>query len=82
MSAEKKTVDETKTEKMVKIRLPRVRGESDTMYWAINERDWLIKRGEEVEVPESLANLIYRQEEAKEEAYKRREAIKNRTNNA
>ena len=82
MSAEKKTVDETKTEKMVKIRLPRVRGESDTMYWAINERDWLIKRGEDVEVPESLANLIYRQEEAKEEAYKRREAIKNRTNNA
>lgn len=80
MSAEKKTV-ETKTEEMVKIRIPRVRGESDTMYWSINERDWLIKRGEEVEVPKFLADLIYAQEEAKEEAYKRREAIKNRTNN-
>ena len=80
MSTEKKAV-ETKTEEMVKIRLPRVRGESDTMYWSINERDWLIKRGEEVEVPKFLADLIDRQEEAKEEAYKRREAIKNRTNN-
>ena len=80
MSTEKKTVEQ-KTEEMVKIRIPRVRGESDTMYWSINERDWLIKRGEEVEVPKFLADKIYEQEEAKEEAYKRREAIKNRTNN-
>ena len=79
MATEKKAV-ETKTEEMVKIRIPRVRGESDTMYWSINERDWLIKRGEEVEVPKFLADKIWEQEEAKEEAYKRREAIKNRTN--
>lgn len=80
MSTEKKTT-ETKTEEMVKIRLPRVRGESDTQYWCINERDWLIRRGEEVEVPKFLADKIYEQEEAKEEAYKRREAIKNRSAN-
>ena len=80
MSTEKKT-NETVTEKMVKIRIPRVRGESDTVYWSINERDWLIKRGEEVEVPEFLAQKIWEQEEAKEEAYKRREAVKNRSAN-
>ena len=79
MSTEKKT-NETKTEKMVKIRLPRERGESDTMCWSINGRRWLIKRGVEVEVPEILAEFIYSQEEAKEAAYNRIEAAKNASN--
>lgn len=79
MSTEKKTT-ETKTEKMVKIRLPREREKPDAAYWSLNGRKWLIKRGVEVEVPEALANLIYRQEEAKEEAYKKREAAKNASN--
>lgn len=79
MSTEKKTTETKteKTEKMVKIRLPRERGESDTAYWSLNGRKWLIKKGVEVEVPEDLAELIYRQEEAKEAAYNRIEAAKN-----
>ena len=71
---------EIETEKMVKIRLPRERGESDTMCWSINGRRWLIKRGVEVEVPEILAEFIYEQEEAKEAAYNRIEAAKNASN--
>ena len=80
MSTEKKTT-ETKTEEMVTIRLPRERGKSDAQYWCIGERDWLIKRGEAVEVPKYLADKIEEQENAKEEAYKRREAMKNRSSN-
>lgn len=76
MSTEKKTT-EVKTEKTVKIKLPRIKGESDTVYVSINNRNWLIKRGVEVEVPECVKELIDQQEEAIEEAYKRREAAKN-----
>ena len=67
----------TKTEKKVKIRLPRIKGESDTLYVSINERNWLIKRGVTVEVPECVAKLLEEIEEAQEEAYQRREAAKN-----
>lgn len=76
MSTEKKTT-EVKTEKTVKIKLPRIKGESDTVYVSINNRNWLIKRGVEVEVPECVAELIDQQDAAIEEAYNRREAAKN-----
>ena len=78
MATEKKI--EAKTEKMVTIKLPRIKGESDSVYVSINERDWLIKRGVEVEVPECVKILIDEQENALEEAYRRREAAKNRHN--
>jgi hypothetical protein len=76
MSTENKTV-EKKTEKMVTIRLPRVKGESDSVYVSINERNWLIKRGCSVEVPECVAKLIEEQELAIEEAEERKEKAKN-----
>ena len=74
----KATVDEP--EKTVKIKLPRIKGESDSVYVSINERDWLIKRGVEVEVPECVAILLDEQDKALEEAYKRMEAAKSRHN--
>ena len=74
MATEKKT--EAKTENMVTIKLPRIKGESDSVYVSINERDWLIKRGVAVEVPECVAELLDQQEQALEEAYNRREAAK------
>ena len=74
MATEKKTAETTET--MVTIKLPRIKGESDSVYVSINERDWLIKRGVSVEVPECVAKLIEQQEQAQEEAYNRREAAK------
>ena len=41
-------------EKMVKIRLPKERGNDADVYVSVNERSWLIKRGVEVEVPEEI----------------------------
>ena len=66
-------------EKMVTIRLPRVKGESDSVYVSINDRNWLIKRGVAVEVPECVANLFEEQDRAIEEAEERKERAKNAT---
>ena len=76
MSTENKTT-EKKTEKMVTIKLPRIKGESDSVYVSINERNWLIKRGVAVEVPECVANLLDEQDRAIEEAEERKERAKN-----
>lgn len=67
----------TKTEKMVKIRLPRIKGGNDAEFVSVNNRNWLIKRGVAVEVPEFVAKLIEEQEEAIEKAYETKEAAKN-----
>jgi hypothetical protein len=76
MSTENKTT-EKKTEKMVTIKLPRIKGEADSVYVSINERTWLIKRGVSVEVPECVAKLIDEQDQAIEEAEARKERAKN-----
>lgn len=74
MATEKNT---EKTEKMVTIRLPRIKGAPDAEYVSINERNWLIKRGVSVEVPECVAKLLEEQEEALEAAEERKEKAKN-----
>lgn len=75
MATEKK-IPETKTEEMVTIKLPRIKGEEDAVYVSINERNWLIKRGVSVEVPKCVADLLDQQDKALEEAYQRQEAAK------
>jgi hypothetical protein len=78
MPTEKKTTENvTEKEKMVTIRLPRIKGESDAVYVSINHRNWLIKRGCSVEVPECVAQLLEEQEKAIEEAEARIEKAKN-----
>jgi hypothetical protein len=77
MATEKKTTENVTEEKMVTIRLPRERGESDSVYVSINERTWLIKRGVSVEVPECVAKLIEDREKALDEAEERKEKAKN-----
>lgn len=52
-----------KGEKTVKIRLPRDRREQEDVFVGINERTWLIKRGVEVQVPESVAEVLQHREE-------------------
>lgn len=55
------------TEKLVKIKLPRVKGE-DAVFVSVNERTWLVKRGIEVEVPECVEEVLRHQEEMLEQA--------------
>lgn len=65
-TAENKAVKaprETK-EKMVTIKLPLTREEKADVFVSVNERSWLIKRGEEVKVPECVAEVLRNQETA------------------
>ena len=54
-TAEKKT-------KMVKIKLPLTKTETEDVYVAVNGKSYLIKRGEYVEVPASVAEVLENQE--------------------
>lgn len=69
MAAANKEVKETATEKTVKIRLPRTKAEDGDVFVSVNDRNWLIQRGVEVEVPECVAEVLRHQEDALEEAY-------------
>ena len=60
--AETKKTEETK-EKMVKIRIPRVKANQEDVFVSVNERTWIVKRGVEVEVPECVAEVIRHQED-------------------
>jgi hypothetical protein len=50
-------------EKKVKIRLPITRSEKEDVYVAVNGKSYLIKRGEEVEVPDFVAEVLQHSEE-------------------
>lgn len=65
-----------KAEKKVKLRIPRTKSENDDVYVSVNDRSWLIRRGEEVEVPECVAEVLLHQEQMLEEAYQYAEAKK------
>ena len=62
--------EETKTatpkEKMVKIRIPKLKANQEDVFVSVNERTWIVKRGVEVEVPECVAEVIRHQEEMHE----------------
>lgn len=55
-------------EKTVTIRLPLTRTEKDDVPVGVNGRTWLIKRGEDVEVPACVAEVLQHQEEMLAEA--------------
>ena len=56
-------------EKMVKIKIPRNRKDEEDVFVSVNERTWLIKRGEYVEVPECVKEVLDQQERSLDEAY-------------
>ena len=62
--------EETKTatpkEKMVKIRIPKIKANQEDVFVSVNERTWIVKRGVEVEVPECVAEVIRHSEEMHE----------------
>jgi deoxycytidine triphosphate deaminase len=62
---------ETVTEKKVKIKLERTRNLKDDVWVCLNGNSYLIKRGEYVEVPEGVAEILQHKEEmlAKGEEY-------------
>ena len=49
--------------KKVKVRLPLTRKEKSDVYVAVNGKSYLIKRGEDVEVPEFVAEVLRHKEE-------------------
>ena len=68
-TTEKKETENKPTEKLVKIRIPRTKGDDSDVYVSVNARTWLIKRGVEVEVPECVAEVLRNSEDMQEEAY-------------
>lgn len=70
------TTAEGTAEEKVKLRIPRTKSENDDVYVSVNDRSWLIRRGEEVEVPECVAEVLLHQEQMLEEAYQYAEARK------
>lgn len=59
----KENITETTKPKTVKIKLPLTRTEKDDVYVAVNGKSYLIKRGEYVEVPASVAEVLRHKEE-------------------
>jgi hypothetical protein len=60
--------EEKATEKKVKIKLPLTRTEKDDVYVCVNGISYLIKRGETVEVPDYVAEVLQHREEMLAEA--------------
>ena len=59
--------EEAPKEKMVKIRIPRTKKDEEDVFVGVNLATYAIKRGVEVEVPESVAEVLRHQEEMLEE---------------
>lgn len=55
--------------KLVKIKIPRTRTETDDVFVSVNMNTWQIKRGVEVEVPECVAEVLQHREEMLDQAY-------------
>lgn len=64
------TKKETKSAKRVQVRLPRNKGQNANQdeFFSVNFRNYIIKRGETVEVPEAIAEVIRNNEQAEEYA--------------
>lgn len=56
--------------KLVKVRLPKLEGQNAVQeeFYSVNFKNYIIKRGVEVEVPEELAEVILNAEKAKDAA--------------
>ena len=57
------TTTTEKTEKKVKIRIPRTKKDQEDVFVSVNNYTCVIKRGVEVEVPDYVAEVLQHQEE-------------------
>lgn len=64
--AQANPITKQQAEKMVKVRIPRTSKNQEDVFVGVNMKTYLIKRGVEVEVPESVAEVLRHQEEALE----------------
>lgn len=62
-------------ENMVKIRIPRTSKNQEDVFVSVNMKTYLIKRGCDVEVPASVAEVLQHQEEALEEIMRFEESV-------
>ena len=61
--AEVNKTEAPKKEKLVKVKIPKVKANQEDVFVSVNERTWIVKRGVEVEVPECVAEVLQHQEE-------------------
>lgn len=68
----KKTVDNATKGKRVTVRLPRLPGQNANQeeFFSVNGKNYIIKRGEDVEIPEEVAEVIRNAQKAEEYAMK------------
>ena len=69
----KKTTDNATTKsKRVMVRLPRLYGQNAIQeeFFSVNGKNYIIKRGEDVEIPEEVAEVIRNAQKAEEYAMK------------
>ena len=66
----KKTADNATKGKRVTVRLPRLPGQNANQeeFFSVNGKNYIIKRGETVEIPEEVAEVIRNAEKAEEYA--------------
>ncbi len=62
-NTDNKTPSKAMSEEKVKIKIPLTRTEQDDVYVALNGKTYLIKRGEEVEVPVGVKEIIEHSEQ-------------------
>lgn len=68
ITEEIRTSEVIEEEKKVTITLPKIKGEKDDgVFVSVNERNWLIKRGVTVEVPECVVSNLHNAELMEEE---------------
>lgn len=70
-----------KEEKKVNFILPLIPGEDDEEVVWINERRWVIKRGEYVEMPECVAKVLMQSQKELQIAKKKQEKLKEQVTN-
>lgn len=54
--------------KTVTVRLPKTKELQDDVFVSVNQRSWLIRRGETVEVPVCVAEVLQHSEDMAQEA--------------
>lgn len=66
----KKTADNATESKRVTVRLPRLPGQNAIQeeFFSVNGKNYIIKRGETIEIPEEVAEVIRNGEKAEEYA--------------
>ena len=65
--ATNKAVEAVTEEKMVEIKIPRSRKDTEDVFVSVNNRTFLVQRGVKVKVPECVAEVLNHQEEMLEE---------------